>query len=64
MRALAKFFASQQLTQILGQKVTPEVTYFSQEKDENIAEYQKIFGDNIFFTKDENAIFFKQNLDV
>lgn len=49
------------LTQILGQKVTPEFTYFSQEKDENITEYQKIFGENIFFSKDENAIFFKKD---
>lgn len=53
------------LTQILGEKVTPEFTYFSQEKDENIVEYKKIFGENIFFSKDENAIFFKKdNLDI
>ena len=47
------------ITQILGQKVIPEFTYFTQEIDENIAEYQKIFGENIFFSKDENAVFFK-----
>lgn len=49
------------LTQILGQKVTPEFTYFTQEIDENIQEYKKIFGENIFFSKDENAIFFKKD---
>ena len=49
------------LTQILGEKVIPEFTYFSQDKDENILEYQKIFGENIFFSKDENAIFFKKD---
>ena len=37
------------LTQILGQKVIPEFTYFSQSVDGNIEEYQKIFGENIFF---------------
>lgn len=47
------------LTQILGQKVIPEFTYFTQEIDGNIVEYQKIFGENIFFSKDENAVFFK-----
>ncbi|MDD2895296.1 MAG: AraC family transcriptional regulator ligand-binding domain-containing protein [Aliarcobacter sp.] len=47
------------LTQILGQKVIPEFTYFSQDVDENLVEYQKIFGENIFFSKGENAIFFK-----
>ena len=53
------------LTQILGQKVTPEFTYFTQEIDENIEEYKKIFGENIFFSKDENAIFFKKdNLNI
>lgn len=49
------------LTQILGQKVTPEFTYFTQEIDENIQEYKKIFGENTFFLKAENAIFFKKD---
>ncbi len=53
------------LTQILGEKVTPEFTFFSQEKGENIVEYKKIFGENIFFSKEENAIFFKiDKLDI
>ncbi len=53
------------LTQILGEKVFPEFTYFSQSVDENINEYKKIFGENLFFSKDENAIFFKKdNLDI
>lgn len=49
------------LTQILGEQVFPEFTYFSQSIDENIAEYKKIFGENIYFSKEENAIFFKKD---
>lgn len=53
------------LTQILGEKVIPDFTYFSQGADENIEEYKKIFGENIYFGKDENAIFFKKdNLNI
>ena len=53
------------LTQILGEQVFPEFTYFSQSVDENIVEYKKIFGENVFFSKEENAIFFKkENLDI
>lgn len=49
------------LTQILGEKVIPDYTYFSQNIDENIEEYKKIFGGNLSFSKEENAIFFKKD---
>ncbi len=53
------------LTQILGEKVTPEFTHFTHKSIENQEEYRKIFGENLYFQKDDNAIFFKKdNLNI
>lgn len=53
------------LTQILGQKVIPEFTYFSGKKVEKLQKYEELFGKNIYFEKDENSIFFdKEKLDI
>ncbi|TLP41078.1 AraC family transcriptional regulator [Arcobacter arenosus] len=49
------------LSQILGEKVFPDYTCFSQKAEENLEEYIKIFGNNISFEKQENAIFFKKD---
>lgn len=49
------------LTQILGQQVVPSQTFFSQEKVQDLTAYHKLFGENIFFNKDENSILFNKN---
>ena len=49
------------LSQILGEKVIPNFTCFSQDEYKNIDEFKKIFGENISFKKQENAIFFKKD---
>lgn len=53
------------LTQILGKKVLPQYTYFTQKKVENTKRYEELFSKNIYFEKEENAIFFqKDKLDI
>jgi len=53
------------LTQILGQKVIPDKTYFSYVQQNDSIKYQELFGKNIFYKQDENAIFFdKEKLDI
>jgi len=53
------------LSQILGEKVIPDFTCFSQKEEKNLQEYRKIFGNEICFEKHENAIFFKKDrLDI
>lgn len=49
------------LTQILGQQVTPSQTFFSQEKVSDLNVYHQLFGENIFFNKNENSILFNKN---
>lgn len=49
------------LTQISGKKVFPEFTYFSNEYRGDLNKYEEIFGRRIYFSKDENAIFFKKD---
>ena len=51
------------LTQILGQKVIPDKAYFAYSNQNDF--YNKIFGENIFYEKDENMIFFiKDKLNI
>lgn len=53
------------LTQILGQKVIPEKTFFSYSKQNESDVFYSIFGENIFYKQEENAIFFdKKELDI
>lgn len=53
------------LTQILGQQVIPSKTRFSQDKVTAIEPYTKLFGDYIYFEKDDNSILFKKDeLDI
>ncbi len=53
------------LSQILGEKVTPAFTYFAYSKQNDSIKYEEVFGKNIYFEQDENAIFFKKNeLDI
>jgi AraC-like DNA-binding protein len=47
------------LNQIIGYKITPDLTSFSIGSLENIEKYKDIFGDNIVLNKNENAILFK-----
>lgn len=49
------------LSQILGERVVPEHVYFSYSKQDNLDKYEEVFGKNISFEKDENAIFFKKD---
>lgn len=49
------------LTQILGQQVKPHKTYLVEEKAEIIEPYIHLFGENIEFNKQENAILFKKD---
>lgn len=49
------------LTQILGQQVIPACTFFTQKKAEDCGRYYNLFGRNIFFEKDENAILFRKD---
>lgn len=53
------------LSDILGSRVTPAFTYFSYAKQNDSKRYKEIFGENIYYEKDENAIFFKKDeLDI
>lgn len=53
------------LSQILGQKVIPAYTNFSYAKQGEMEKYEEVFGKEIYFEKDENAIFFKKDeLDI
>ena len=49
------------LSQILGEKVTPAFTRFAYSKQNDSIKYEEVFGKNIYFEQDENAIFFKKN---
>ena len=49
------------LTQILGQKVVPKKTFFAHSKQTESPMYREIFGENIVYQQDENAIFFDKN---
>lgn len=49
------------LSKILGEKVVPASTYFAHDKQNDIKILQDIFGENIFFERDENAIYFKKD---
>ncbi|RXJ81731.1 AraC family transcriptional regulator [Arcobacter sp. F2176] len=49
------------LNQIIGYKITPDLTSFSIGSLENIEKYKDIFGENIIFNKSENAILFKMD---
>jgi AraC-like DNA-binding protein len=49
------------LTQILGQKVIPAFTYLAYTKQSDSIRYEDVFGPNIYFEEDENAIFFKKD---
>lgn len=51
------------LTQILGQKVTPEFTYFSQDVDENLMEYQKNIWRKYFFFQKMKMLYFLKLID-
>lgn len=46
------------LNQILDKKIYPSKMHFSFKVEESIEKYEKIFGRNLFFEKDENACFF------
>jgi len=51
------------LSQIIGERIIPNKTYFTQNAILDKKEYEKIFGSNIFCGESENAIFFdNQNL--
>ena len=53
------------LSQILGEKVVPKKTYFTQEYIKKQERYVEIFGENISFDEEENSIFFeKKYLDI
>lgn len=53
------------LTQILGQKVIPKKTFFAYSKQNKSENFYSIFGKNIFYEQEENAIFFdKKELDI
>jgi AraC-like DNA-binding protein len=53
------------LSQILGEKVVPKKTNFTQENIENKERYIEIFGENISFNEEENSILFKKrDLDI
>lgn len=53
------------LTQILGQKVTPDMTHFTQDVIKNDERYREFFGSNIKYNQNENIIFFdKSKLDI
>ena len=49
------------LSQIMGQKVIPKKTYFTQKKIEEIQRYKEVFGENIYFDEEENSIVFEKN---
>jgi AraC-like DNA-binding protein len=46
------------LSQILDEKLIPDKTHFGVGGLSNRDEYKKVFGENIYLNKDENAIFF------
>lgn len=49
------------LTKILGEKVTPAYTHFAHERQNEQEILQAIFGENISFEEEENAIYFKKD---
>ena len=49
------------LTQILGQKVQPHTTYLVEDKPKIIERYIHLFGENIKFNQQTNAILFKKD---
>lgn len=46
------------LSQIVDKKIIPDKTTFSGVRVSHLDEYKKLFGERIFFEKDENSIFF------
>jgi AraC-like DNA-binding protein len=49
------------LSQILGKQVVPAFVYFSQGRVKDARRHHELFGEHIFFEKDENAVFFKKD---
>jgi len=49
------------LSQILGHKVVPAYTHFSQKRVKDCKRHHELFGEHIFFEKGENALFFKKD---
>ncbi|WP_303851045.1 AraC family transcriptional regulator [Seleniivibrio woodruffii] len=49
------------LSQILGQKVVPAYVFFSRKRVRDCAMYHELFGEHLFFEKEENAVFFKKD---
>lgn len=49
------------LSQILGQKVVPAYVRFSRRRVKDCARHHELFGEHIFFEKEENAVFFKKD---
>ncbi len=49
------------LSQILGQRVIPAYVWFSCKRVKNCARHHELFGEHIFFEKQENAVFFKKD---
>ncbi len=53
------------LTQILGQRVIPDKTYFSYSMQNDSEVYKQVFGKKIYYEEDENVIFFdKSRLNI
>ncbi|MGB5917956.1 AraC family transcriptional regulator ligand-binding domain-containing protein [Arcobacter sp.] len=53
------------LNQLIGYKITPDLTFFSAHSLDDIEKYNDIFGKNIVLNKNENAILFKKsNLNI
>ena len=53
------------LTQILGERVVPDKTYFSYSKQNESEVYTQVFGKKIYYEEDENVIFFdKKSLNI
>jgi len=53
------------LTGVLGRHIFPAQTHFTGEKPSDCTKHRELFGDNISFGKEENALFFKKDeLDI
>ncbi len=53
------------LSQLLGRRVVPDYTHFSQDEVGAMKRYREVFGEAIFFNREVNAVFFKKDgLDI
>jgi AraC-like DNA-binding protein len=53
------------LNKVASKKITPEYATFRHEKPADLSEYERIFGEKLYFCEDENAIIFsKEALEV